>query len=181
MAQERGDGDAPSELGSDPARAEPSLDNTGNVQSPLPDRRARLAALKARRPSADAERNGVQPKRPPLALAQRMQAKLGGGEGGAQQFRRQMVMRVYKMLTRTPDDGSGMVPGTPFTKAGVAELMTALHERAANQNAPGAKVATNAIGFLKPAEGDEEAVAGASVAKLQLVARMASRFGGGLQ
>jgi len=112
---------------------------------------------------------------------QQQTTKPAAPEAKTQQFRKQMAMRVYKMLTRTSDDGSGMVPGTPFTKAGVTELMTVLRERAANEGAPGAKIAANAISFLKPVEADEESVAGASVTKLQLIARMASRFGGPAQ
>lgn len=144
----------------------------------LPDRQARLAALKSRRA---ASAGAAGPKRVPLALGPRGAAARDAGGAGPQQFRKQMVMRVYKMLTRTSDDGSGMVPGTPFTKAGVTELMTVLRERAANEGAPGAKIAANAISFLKPVEADEESVAGASVTKLQLIARMASRFGGPAQ
>jgi len=139
----------------------------------LGNRRARLQKLKARR----AMTGGGGATKPNRVAAERLSiAGIGAGEGGSLRRRNQLIMRVYKMLTDTPDDGSGMVPDTPFTMAGVTELMTTLEQRAANEGAPGAKVAAGVITFLKPSEGDEEVVSGASVTKLQLVARMISRF-----
>ena len=80
---------------------------------------------------------------------------------------------VYKVLSQTPADENGFVPGTPFTCAGVARLMTMLVERTGNEAAPGAKAATSALAFLSATETDAEtgAVAGASVDKLQVLAR----------
>lgn len=136
------------------------------------DRRARTGGLKARTGGVAGRAAGGKRKAP---LGQRA-AQLARGGDEAQPFRRRMLVRVYRILTRTPDDGSGMVAGTPFTKAGVAELMKQLRERANNEGAPGAKVAGNAIGFLKPSEAADDAVAGASVAKLQQVARLTAKF-----
>ena len=107
--------------------------------------------------------------------------KGGGMGGGAPEMRRKAAARVYRMLTNTPPDETGMVEGTPFSKTGVARLMEGLRERAANEGQPGAKVAAGLLNFLAPSEGEPE-VHGASLDRLQRVARTASaRLGGGRQ
>jgi hypothetical protein len=137
----------------------------------ITNRRERLGGLMSRR-AGDVS----QPKGGRLAMAQRALAGRGTDDAESQLMRRRIVMRLYKMLMRTPDDGSGLVPGTPFPKAGVADLVAKLQQRAATEGAPGAKVAARAIEFLKPSGNGEDVVSGASIEKLQAFARMADRF-----
>lgn len=147
--------------------------------SELPTRRERLEALKARRVNPAAA--GGNPGRS-FAGAKRGQglgAGLLGAAGTAQgRQRRQMMMKIYAMLTQTPEEGTGMVPGTPFSETGVAKLMSILRGRAAQENVPGAKVAAGMLKFLAPQDPGAEAIGGASVEKLQMVARAAKRFRG---
>jgi hypothetical protein len=102
-------------------------------------------------------------------------AGLGAGPGSEQ--RRKALGRMARILTDTPADGTGVVPGTPFTQAGVAALLDTLGKRARNQGAPGAKMASRLLTFLRADQGEAEGdVHGVSVQKLQRLAKFA---GGG--
>lgn len=157
----------------------------------LRNRKERLASLKARHqdlveepapapaPTGQARAQAPGPLRggnrggSPAWLGQ------GAGTGGAQGFaaigpqQRQMIGRIYRMLTQDPHDGTGLVPGTPFTVSGVEKLMGLLAQRAQEQGAPGSKIAQSALRFIEAREGEEEAVAGASLEKLQMLAKRA--------
>ena len=150
----------------------------------LRKRRERLEALKSKRsevpvPPAAAAPAGLGAKAAgPGALLG------GGGEGGRKRGRqRKMLMKVYKVLTQTPADASGHVPDTPFTETGVARLMDMLRTRSADPALPGAKVAEGLIKFISPSEGESATTGGASVEKLQMLARriehMRGKGGGG--
>lgn len=142
-------------------------------------RRARLRTLTGQAPAGAAEASGGAGDADVLAA---MGGGMGGGgaAGGAPEMRRKAAARVYRMLTNTPPDETGMVEDTPFSKTGVARLMEGLRERAANEGQPGAKVAAGLLNFLAPSEGEPE-VHGASLERLQRVARMAgTRLGGGM-
>jgi len=103
-------------------------------------------------------------------------AALAGGDNS--DGKRKAIARVMRVLTDTPADAAGMVPDTPFTKAGVKRLMDMLRERSADAGATGARVAGGLLKFLSSKEG-EESIHGASLMKLQRAGQMASRRGGG--
>lgn len=141
-------------------------------------RRDRLKSLKDRR--ADSAIKNVEPPEDPFA-------EITGGGGGLRKrlssagkaemaSRQKVVMKVYQMLCKQPEGGSKMIPDTPFTEFGVTQAMKLLRERAANEGAPGAGMAGGFITFLAPADAEEPAVSGASVAKLQHLSRMATKF-----
>lgn len=116
----------------------------------------------------------------PRAAGAGPRAAGGPGEDGANNAARQRAFqRAYRVLTETPADGSGTVAGTPFTEAGVVRLLEALRTRAANPEGPGGKVASRLLQFLNPAEGETDQVHGASLEKLQRIAKMAQNFGSG--
>lgn len=98
--------------------------------------------------------------------------QFAGSAAAAQPMQRQIVMHVYKILTQAPPAEVETVPGTPFTHYGVAQLMEMLAQRAEDPGAPGSKVAAMALQFLTAQEG-EAAVSGASVEKLQALAKRA--------
>ncbi|MHC0053388.1 hypothetical protein [Actibacterium sp. D379-3] len=106
----------------------------------------------------------------------RIATRLGEAGSSKRQTRKQMVMKIYGLLTKTPADDSGMVADTPFSQTGVARLMETLQKRAESPEAPGAKVAAGMLKFLSPEDGSAETVSGASVEKLQWVAKKGSRL-----
>ncbi len=125
----------------------------------------------------------------PVGKAARGAGKAAGGQRGGGKLaalvggdnsdgKREAIVRVMRVLTDTPADASGMVPDTPFTRAGVKRLMDMLRDRAANAGAAGARVAGGLLKFLSSREG-EEAIHGASLEKLQRAGQMASRRGRG--
>jgi hypothetical protein len=176
----------------------------GNDRTEVPQRRDRLAALKSRRqtlttspaPAAPAiavppvatalggPANGLAallapgkgPSRPTGGMAPPRPAGAAGFSIGPMQ--KQIMGMAFRMLTQTPADDRGQVAGTPFTVAGVEKLMTLLSERAAAQDAPGAKAAAAALAFIGAGEGDTN-VAGASGDKLVLLARRVEAFQSG--
>lgn len=94
--------------------------------------------------------------------------------------RRRILERAVRVLTRTPADADGVVPGTSFTQAGVAALMAALQQRvggASSPGGPGSKAATRVLEMLAPsAEDGADIVHGASVRKLQRLSRIVERL-----
>lgn len=139
----------------------------------LRKRRERLAALKSKRETASSapmpdDGAGMPGADGPGGFG----AAMGGGEAGPKRARqRKMLMKVYKVLTQTPEDENGKVPETPFTQSGVARLMQILRDRAADPSQPGAKVAENLLNFINPSEGESATSSGASVEKLQMLSR----------
>lgn len=99
--------------------------------------------------------------------------RTGGVSGGAMSAQRRKALgRMARILTDTPADAAGTVPGTPFTRAGVAVLMDTLGKRARNEGAPGAKMAARVLTFLRAEPGEPEGeVHGVSVQKLQRLAK----------
>lgn len=95
----------------------------------------------------------------------------GWGMQGGGGMQRKIAARIMRILTQTPADNRGYVPGTPFTQTGVGELMRLIGERANADGAPGAKAAGAIIRFLAAAPEDGERIEGASVQKLQMLAR----------
>ena len=140
----------------------------------LRNRRDRLEALKSRRNSSAAPAPEAPASPPPGGGIFG-----GGGRGGPgaakggpnRALQRKMLMKVHSVLTQTPEDGNGRVPDTPFTQSGVARLMGLLEERSSDPSKPGAKLAGGVLKFLRPAAGEDATSSGASVAKLQAVAR----------
>ncbi len=112
----------------------------------------------------------------------RLGGALAGGDGGAgpgSAQRRKALGRMAHILTDTPADGSGVVPGTPFTQAGVAALLDTLGKRARNEGAPGAKIASRLLTFLQADQAEAEGnVHGVSVQKLQRLAKFAGSGNG---
>lgn len=146
-------------------------------------RRRRLAALRGKRNDDSANAVVAAPVSPKAAKGgnKGVSARLGGDDAD-NEARRKAIARVVRLLSDTPADASGMVPDTPFSKAGVARLMEMLRERAANPTAPGGKVAGGLMKFMSSKEGEAE-VHGASLEKLQRAAKMVgsrgSKRGGG--
>lgn len=93
-------------------------------------------------------------------------------EGGNTAARRKAIGRIYRVLSETPADDTGMVEGTPFTKAGVLRLLETLKARTAKEGQPGAKVAAGILKFMSPKEGEAH-VHGVSLERLQRVAKTA--------
>lgn len=142
----------------------------------LRKRRERLAALKSKRsdlPEAPApEAPGAAAKGPGAAL-------FGGMQDGPKRGRqKKMLLKIFKVLTQTPQDENGYVAGTPFTETGVARLMNMLKARSADPSKPGAKVAESLLRFISPSEGEEASASGASVEKLQALSRRIEAFRG---
>ena len=147
-------------------------------------RKDRLASLRSRHQDL-AQPQAAQapaPSAPAARLGAGGPAWLTGQKGGKRSGpllndgQKQLVGRLYRMLTQEADDGSGLVPGTPFTRSGVQRLMVLLAQRAGEEGAPGSKVAESALRFIEAKEGEDEAVAGASLAKLQMLAQRAESF-----
>jgi hypothetical protein len=108
----------------------------------------------------------------------RQGGKLAALAGGDSDARRKAIGRVLRVLTETPADATGMVPETPFSKTGVKRLMEMLQERSAQAGASGGRIAAGLLRFLAPKDG-EEAIHGASLAKLQRGGKLAARRAGG--
>lgn len=106
----------------------------------------------------------------------RMRAAMGEAGTDKRKSRRKMVTRLHQMLSSTPDDGTGMVDGTPFSLVGVERLMNVLKQRSEDTSKTGAKAAGRMVDFLSPKKDGEDAVNGASLNKLQWIANMESRF-----
>lgn len=102
----------------------------------------------------------------------------GGMQGGGMQ--RKIAARLMRVLMQTPADHRGYVPDTPFTQTGVGELMRMLNERASVEGAPGARAAGGVLRFLTASADGGEKIEGASLQKLQGLARLI-RGGGNLQ
>ena len=97
---------------------------------------------------------------------------------------RKVLAGTFAMLSKTPDDGTGMVEGTPFTMAGAKKLSEKLNARAGDEGEKGAKAASVLLQMLGAKEGDDEVVFGLSVMKLSHLAKLADgirgqRGGGG--
>lgn len=86
---------------------------------------------------------------------------------------KQMIGKAVELLKSTPADHTGLVSGTPFTKTGVARLMTMLHQRTDDGSTSKGKLIAIALRFLEPTGGDMNVVHGASVQKLQMLAKRA--------
>ncbi len=112
--------------------------------------------------------------------ATKARARIVSGSGEQRNRRLKLAAKLHAVLVNTPADKDGMVPDTPFTQAGVARMMERLGQRAGDTTSAGGKVAGRMVKFLS-AEDGEDAVAGASVKKLQLLAtrteKLKSNFG----
>ena len=97
----------------------------------------------------------------------------GTASGGGQSPQQQMIAKALELLKSTPADHTGLVAGTPFTKTGVARLMTMLHQRADDGSTSRGQLIAIALRFLEPTGGDISVVHGASVQKLQMLAKRA--------
>lgn len=145
-----------------------------DVDGPAGNGEARRAKRQERLQQLRAVQTG--PDRGAAARAVAGGAGLAGagasGANGMSAQRRKALGRMARILTDTPADGTGAVPGTPFTRAGVAALVDTLGKRARNEGAPGAKMAARILTFLQARQGDAEGdVHGVSVQKLQRLAK----------
>ncbi len=107
---------------------------------------------------------------------ERLESRLGEKGSDKRQARRKLVIKIYGLLTKTPADDSGLVEGTPFSHTGVSRLMSVLEQRAQKDDSSGGKVAKLMLKFLAPEGASDATVSGASVEKLQWVAKMGARF-----
>ncbi len=112
--------------------------------------------------------------------ARKIRARLVAGSSEQRDRRMKLVAKLRAVMINTPADENGPVPETPFTQAGVARVMDLLGQRALKDDTAGGKVAGKMLKFLSADEGDD-AVAGASVKKLQAFAarteKLKSDFG----
>ncbi len=114
-------------------------------------------------------------------MASRVQAALKGPDGAD---KRKAMMRVVRVLTDTPDDGSGIVAGTPFSYAGVKKLVDMLETRSKEKAGKGAAVATQVLLALSKGDGDgsDRAIHGIQLRRLEQLAKlgeqMKNRVGG---
>lgn len=108
-------------------------------------------------------------------MTARLQALLKGADGAE---RRQSLMRAMRILTDTPDDGTGFVEGTPFSVAGVKKLVNTLESRSKGKGASGAGVAGKAMAFLTKADNSQagETVHGVQVKRLLQLAKLGDRM-----
>jgi len=177
-----------------------SKKDDGGADSELRKRRERLEALKAKRPAPEpSAANDTEPAAARVAKTGTVgpgggRRAAGGGRlfGGAQgagggpagaagparERQRELLRKVHKILTQTPEDAGGRVPDTPFSEAGVARLMDILRARSGDAKKPGARAAQMLLNFVTAAEGEESTRSGASVTKLQSVARRMQAFRG---
>lgn len=143
----------------------------------LPDRRARLEALKAKRQE---NTEGAAPAPAAAAPAAPMggrgpQAR-GAAAGGG---RRKMMVKLYKVMTGKPGDNSGFVAGTPFTNDGVTRLMDMLRQRSKDDSVAGSKMAKSALNFLTPGEGETEGPGGSSLERVKGIAQQVEKLRAG--
>ncbi len=167
-------------------------DKPNDQNDELRKRRERLEALKSKRAGAtdtEARSEGDvfsdAPDAKPFGGGTPGGPNIGGGgfglmqQGGPKRARqRKMLMKIYNVLTQTPEDEHGQVPDTPFTESGVARLMELLRTRSSDPSQPGAKVAESVLRFVTPEEGEKATASGASVEKLQMIARRIEAFRG---
>lgn len=107
---------------------------------------------------------------------ERIKSHLGEAGSEKRQARRKMVIKIHGLLTKTPADERGVVDGTPFSKTGVERLMEVLRKRASDDSQSGAKAAQGMLKFLSSGEPGSAEIGGASVDKLQWVAKMGKRL-----
>lgn len=103
-------------------------------------------------------------------------ARLGEAGSEKRQARKKMVRKIHDLLSKTPADDSGLVEGTPFSQAGVTRLMDTLNKRAEKTDTAGGKIAASMVKFLAKEGESGKTINGASVEKLQWVAKMGDRF-----
>lgn len=106
----------------------------------------------------------------------RIEATFGEAGSEKRKTRRNMVIKIYNLLTKTPADESGLVEGTPFSVTGVERLMAILQRRADEPSEAGSKAAAGMVKFLTPDSDSAEAIGGVSVEKLRWIASMGKRF-----
>lgn len=105
-----------------------------------------------------------------------MAARLGEAGSEKRVARKKMVRKIYDLLSKTPADKSGLVEGTPFSHAGVVRLMDTLKTRSEKADTAGGKIATSMLKFLAKEGESGKTVNGASVDKLQWLAKMGDKF-----
>ena len=141
--------------------------------------RNRMKGLRERRSAAQ-----VAPQIKPLAVPPRDDVagdkKRGAAamlSGASDTSKRKALARVYKILSETPADATGMVVGTPFSKAGVRSLVETLQKRLADPGSSGAKMAERIFSFMtaKGKAGDEAVpnIHGIPLYRLEQLARTA--------
>jgi hypothetical protein len=104
------------------------------------------------------------------AVPQQVVSLLQGNGAKAQDMRRLLkenAAKLMQILTRTPADGRGHLPGTPFTVAGIQRLSQLLHQRAGQQGAPGRKIASMALQMLSEPDPAKPTIEGLSNARIQ--------------
>lgn len=163
-------------------------------------RKRRLDALKARRRDlSDAtavEQTFMAPMEParpapvkpaPAApkahsvVPQQVVSLMQGNSAKAQDVRRMVkenAAKLMQILTRTPADGRGLLPGTPFTVSGIQRLSQLLHQRAAQHGAPGRKIAVTALQLLGEPDPAKPSIEGLSVARIQSMWKRAEQMFG---
>lgn len=138
-----------------------------------PNARSRLKALKARRASVQPVPSAGNPAEA-VEGGGGLSSILGGG--GPSETQRKMLMQVYGILTQSSGSDTKMVAGTQFSEEGVEDLMNKLRMRSANENQKGAKIAGMMLSFLNAKDGEEGAIAGASIDKIRVLSGAANRM-----
>lgn len=164
-------------------------DETNSTEPRNTNARGRLEALKARRaagkggPGLLAAAPGGRGGRDGAAAAG---GKAGGKDGRLRAMfaapenaqKRKALMKLVQLMRNTPDDGTGMVAGTPFSKAGVKKVVDTLQSRAKDAGGQGGKAATVVLRLLttagKDGDGGGETVHGVQVNRLAKLAKLAN-------
>lgn len=140
----------------------------------------------ASKPAAAADKNETRAAHAakPKALAavpQQVVSLMQGNSAKAQDMRRMVkenAAKLMQILTKTPADDRGLLPGTPFTMSGIQRLSQLLHQRAAQQGAPGRKIAATALQLLGEPDPAKPSIAGLSAARIQSLWKRAEQMFG---
>lgn len=104
------------------------------------------------------------------AVPQQVVSLMQGNSAKAQDMRRlvkENAAKLMQILTKTPADGQGLLPGTPFTMTGIQRLSQLLHQRAGQQGAPGRKIAATALQLLREPDPSKPSIQGLSASRIQ--------------
>lgn len=153
---------------SDAAAVEPAF-----VAPPAPARTERAWSAPAPKAAAPAAPKAF------AAVPQQVVSLMQGNSAKAQDMRRMVkenAAKLMQILTKTPADGRGLLPGTPFTITGIQRLSQLLHQRASQQGAPGRKIAATALQLLREPDPSKPAIEGLSQIRIQALWQRAEQI-----
>lgn len=104
-----------------------------------------------------------------------LRSRISSADKGKRDLLMQLTLKLRAVLVNTPADDKGMVPDTPFSQAGVVRMVELLKQRAGKSDAKGSNVASQMVKRLEANDDKDPAVAGISVAKLQILSKRMSK------